>query len=215
MRRLGCLLFLVILVGGLFLGDLAVTRAAEERTAERVTRTLQADTTVDFQGWPVTARALMGTIPRATIAASDVPLDNGATLDRLDVVLRDVDVDVNDLRGGGARPQQLPSARSGRFSAELSEESVVSMLGLPNGVADVSLEGGVIVFSAAGVEVEAEAVARNGDVVVSLSGPLAQVLGAAEFAIDLSDQPGAPAVDDVKIRNGVMEVRGRLEEVRT
>ena len=215
MRRLGCLLFLAILVGGLFLGDLAITRAAEERTAQRVTRTVEADSTVDFQGWPVTVRALMGTIPVATIAATDVPLESGATLTRLQVVLRDVDVNVNDLRGGGARPRSFPSARSGRFEAQLSEQSVESMLGLPEGLADVSLENGVIVFSAAGLEVETEAVAEGGDVVVSLAGPLAELLGGAEFRIDLSDEAGAPAVDDVEIRGGRMTVRGRLEEVRT
>lgn len=214
MRRIGCLLFLVILVGGLFLGDLAVTRAAEERTAQRVTRTLGADSTVDFQGWPVTVRALMGTIPSATVVAAEVPLDNGATLSRLDVELRDVDVDVNDLRGGGARSDQLPAARSGRFEAELTEESVVAMLGVPSGIVDVTLEDGVIVMSAAGLEVEAEAVAENGDVVVSLAGPLAELLGAAKLPIDLSGQPGAPAVEDVEIRNGIMTVRGRLEDVR-
>lgn len=215
MRRLGCLLFLVILVGGLFLGDLAVTRAAEQRTAQRVTRTLGADSTVDFQGWPVTVRALMGTIPRATLVASEVPLNNGATLRRLDVNLREVDVDVNDLRGGGERSSQFPSARSGEFEAELSERSVVAMLGIPSGIVDVTLRDGVIVMAAAGVEVEADAVAQEGDVVVSLAGPLAELLGAAEFPIDLSEQPGAPYVEDVQIRNGRMIVSGRLEEVRT
>lgn len=215
MRRLGCLLFLAILLGGLFLGDLAITRAAEERTAQRVTRAVQADSTVDFQGWPVTVRALMGTIPTATIAAADVPLDNGATISQLDVVLTDVDVNVNDLRGGGARPRNFPSARNGTFDAELSEDSVETMLQIPKGVVDVTLQNGVIVMSAAGLKVEAEAEARNGDVVVSLAGPLARLIGAAEFPIDLSEQPGAPAVDKVEIRNGVMRLSGRLEEVRT
>ena len=214
MRRIGCLFFLLILVGGLFLGDLAVTRAAEERTSQRVTRALEADSTVDFQGWPVTVRALMGTIPLARLAASDVPLRNGATIDQLDVVLRDVDVNVEDLRGGGARPRELPRARTGRFEAELSEESVVAMLGLPEGLADVTLRQGAIVFSAAGLEVEADAVAKDGDVVVSLAGPLSELLGSAEFPIDLSTTPGAPAAEEVEISDGVMTISGRLEEVR-
>jgi hypothetical protein len=214
MRRLGCLLFLAILVGGLFIGDLAVTRAAEQRTAQRVTRALEADSTVDFQGWPVTVRALLGSIPTAQLKAQDVPLDNGASIDQLDVVLRDVEVNVADLRGGGERPRNLPAARRGRFEAEISERSVIQMLGVPGNVVDVRLADGVIVMTAAGVEVEAEAEARDGDVVVSLSGPLANLLGAANFPIDLSEQPGAPAVDEVEIRDGVMLLRGELEDVR-
>ena len=215
MRRLGCLLFLVILAGGLFLGDLAITRAAEQRTAQRVTRALRADSTVDFEGWPVTVRALMGTIPTATVDAIDVPLDNGATISSLNVVLSDVDVNVNDLRGGGERPRNFPSARSGTFEAELSEESVVGMLRIPKGLVEVSLQDGAIVMSAAALEVEAEARARDGDVVVSVAGPLARLIGNAEFPIDLSEQPGAPAVEEVDIRDGVMRLSGTLEEVRT
>ena len=214
MRRLGCLLFLVILLGGLFVGDLAITRAAEQRIAQRTTRALEADSTVDLVGWPVTARALLGTIPTARLSAQDVPLENGGTIDQLDVVLGDVDVNVNDLRGGGRRPRNLPAARSGRFSAEIGEASVAAMLGIPKGVAEVALREGAIVLSAAGIEVEADVQARRGDVVVSLSGPIAELLGGAEFPIDLSEQPGAPFVQNVVIREGVMEVRGRLEDVR-
>lgn len=213
MRRLGGLLFLVILFGGLFVGDLAVTRAAEQRIAQRVTRALEADSTVDLQGWPVTVRALLGSIPTARLSAQDVPLENGAAIDQLDVVLRDVDVNVSDLRGGGRRPRSLPAARSGRFEAEIGEASIVAMLGIPEGLVDVRLREGAVVFSAAGVEVEADVEARGGDVVVSLGGPLAELLGGAKFPIDLSEQPGAPYVRDVVIRNGVMELSGRLEEV--
>lgn len=214
MRRLGCLLFLVILLGGLFLGDLVLTRAAEERTAQRVTRALEADSTVDFQGWPVTVRAVVGTIPIARVSAQDVPLENGATIDQLDVVLRDVDVNVRDLRGGGPRPRNLPTAGSGRFQAELSEQSVTAMLRLPEGVADVALRDGVAVLSAAGLEVEADVKARDGDVVVSLAGSLAELLGGVEFPIDLSSEPGGPAVQKVEIRDGVMKLSGRLENLR-
>lgn len=209
MRRIGCLLFLILVAGGLFAADLLATQYLEQRTARETSRTLDADTVVDLEGWPVGVRALMGTIPQATVVAEDVPLDNGASLDRLDVVLRDVDVDVNRL----GDPDRLPAARSGEFEAVLGEEGVVAMLGLPSGVADVTLEQGVVRVRAAGLEVEADVEARDGNVIVSLAGPLEQLLGGAEYPIDLSQEPGSPYVEEVEIRDGRLFVRGVLDDV--
>lgn len=212
MRSLGCLTVALVVLGAvLFFADQAVTSAAENATAERAAKALDADTEVDFDGWPVAGRMLLGSIPTARISATDVPMEDGGQLEQLDVELTDVEVDVSSLSGGGEN--RLPPARSGTFSAQLSERSVVGLLGLPAGLAEVTLVDGGITISAAGLEVEGEVEARDGDVVVSLSGPLAQVLGGAEFPIDLSDQPGAPAVEDVDISGGVMTVSGTLEEV--
>jgi hypothetical protein len=212
MRRMGCLIVVLIVFGVLFfIGDQAVTTYAEQRTAAGVAQALDADTSVEFSGWPVGARLLLGTIPRADVTATDVPLDNGATLDRLDVVLTDVAVDVNDLRRNQDR---LPPAEDGTFSAELSEASVTAMLGLPGNLVEVTLADGAVQLSATGLQVEADVVAEGGDVVVRLRGPLAQLLGGAEFPIDLSDEPGSPEVEDVEIRDGVMIVSGTLTDVQ-
>jgi hypothetical protein len=212
MRRLGCLVIVLIVLGVLFfIADQAVTTYAEQRTAANVSEALEADATVDFSGWPVGARLLLGSIPSAEVAATDVPLDNGATLDRLDVELTNVRVDVNDLRRNS---DQLPPADEGTFRAELSEASVAAMLGLPGNLVEVALGNGVVQLRAAGLEVEADVVARDGDVVVGLRGPLAQLLGGAEFPIDLSGEPGSPEVDEVEIRDGAMIVSGRLAEVQ-
>jgi hypothetical protein len=212
MRRLGCLIIVLIVFGVLFfIGDQVVTTYAEQRTAANVSEALDADTTVAFNGWPVGARLLLGTIPSAEVTATDVPLDNGATLDRLDVELINVKVDVADLRRNS---DQLPPADDGTFVAELSEESVTAMLGVPGDVVRVRLVDGVLQLRAAGLRVDAEVIAQDGDVVVQLRGPLAQLLGGAEFAIDLSDEPGSPEVDNVEIQDGLMIVSGTLADVQ-
>ena len=211
MRGFGCLVvaLLALAVAGFF-ADQAVTSAAERATAQRVSRALDADAEVDFEGWPVAVRMLNGRIPTATVSAIDVPLEQGGTLDRLDLQLTDVRVNVSDLQGGTGR--RLPPARSGIFEAEMSEPSIARLLQLPEGVT-VLLENGTATIGAAGLEVQADVEARDGDIVVSLDGPLENVLGGAEFPIDLSEQPGAPAVRDVDIDNGAISFRGDLEEV--
>lgn len=212
MRRMGCFIVALIVLGVVFfIADQAVTTYAEQRTANNVSDALGTDATVDFSGWPVGVRLLLGTIPKAEVAASDVALDNGATLDQLDVELTDVKVDVNDLR---ANSDQLPPADAGTFTAELSEESVTAMLGVPGDLVEVRLRDGVAQLRATGVQVDADVVAEDGDVVVRLQGPLAQLLGGGEVPIDLSDEPGAPEVEEVEIRDGLMILSGRLAEVQ-
>lgn len=212
MRRLGCLVVVLLVLGGLlFVGDQALATYAEQQTETQVETALQADADVELDGWPVGVRLLLGEIPTARIAASDVPLDNGATLDRLDVELRNVQVDVADLRRNSDR---LPPADEGTFEAQLDEASVAAMLGLPGNIVEVRLRNGTVELRGAGLEVEADVVAEGGDVVVRLRGPLAQLIGGGELPIDLSDEPGSPHVDDVQISDGVMVVSGTLEDVR-
>ena len=211
MRGFGCLVTaLLVLAGALFFADRAITSAAERQTARSVSRALKADAVVDFEGWPITAQMLSGSIARVTASAQDVPLDQGGRLDTLDLVLTDVSVNLNDLRSSGGK--RLPPARTGTFEAELGEASVAGVMQLPDGVA-LTLDNGTATVSAGGLEVEAKVRARDGDILVSLAGPLARLVGGAEFPIDLSDQPGAPAVEDVVIENGVLTLSGSLEGV--
>lgn len=213
MRRLGCLVVvLIVLAVLLFIADQAATTYAEQQQAQQLQETLDAETVaVEFDGWPVSARLLLGSIPAARMHATEVALENGATLRELDVELTGVKVNVSDLRRNSDR---LPPADEGTFSAELDEASVVSMLGIPGDVVRVRLVDGVVQLRAAGLRVDADVVAQDGDVVVQLRGPLAQLLGGAEFPIDLSTEPGSPEVEDVRIRKGVMIVSGRLDDVR-
>ena len=203
------LVLLVLGVGGYF-ADQAITVAAERSTAAQVSRALDADTQVDFNGWPVSVRMLRGTIPSATMTATDVPLEQGGRLDVLNIELTDVRVNLADLRETGGR--RLPPARRGRFVAELGESSVARILKLPDAVS-LTLDRGVATIKAAGLEVDADVTARDGDIVVSLTGPLKQLLGGAEFPIDLSDEPGGPAVKSVRIDGGVITLRGALEDI--
>lgn len=214
MRSLGCLVVALVVLGvALFFADRAVTETAERRTAHTVAQALDAETEVNFEGWPVAGRMLLGSIPTAQVNAVDVPLENGASLDRLVVELTDVEVNVNDLQGSNSEPR-LPPAEEGTFEAELDEDSVSAMMGIPQGLAEVTLEDGVVKVGAGGLSIQANVGAEDGDVAVSLDGPLAALLGGSNFTIDLSNEPGQPYVEDVEIRDGVMIVSGRLEEVQ-
>lgn len=211
MRGLGCLVVAVLVLGiALFFGDQAVTNVAERATAREVSQSLDADTTVDFTGWPVALRMLQGRIPTATVNIKDMPLEQGGRLDTLDIVLRDVRVNISDVTSGG--DGRLPPARKGTFEAELGEPSVAEAMNLPDAVT-LTLDNQLATLSAAGLKVQAEVAARDGDIIVSLAGPLQRILGGAEFPIDLSDEVGAPAVRDVQIDDGVLLLRGDLEEV--
>ena len=214
MRRLGCLVFVLGILGVLlFIADSAATSYAEERTEARLAQVYDTEADVELMGWPVSARILFtGRIPEARISTGDVPLDGGASIDRLDVVLTELSVRIDDLRG--TTGNRLPPAREGRFKATLDEQSVGSLMGVASGLLDVRLERDVLTLSAGQLSVDATVEARDGDVVIAVAGPLAQLLGGAEFPIDLSEQPGSPAVDDVAINNGFMVLRGTLEDVR-
>src|SRR5688572_21271926 len=186
MRRLGCLTVLLLVLGvGLFVADAAATTYAEERTEQRLARVYNTEADVDFDGWPVSVRVLLtGSIPRATVSASDVPLDNGATVDDLDVRLEDVSVRLDDLRSG--RGRRLPPANEGTFRAGLDEQSVAALLSIPGNLVTVTLERDVVTLSAGDLSVTADVEAVDGDVVVSFQGPLAQLVGGSSFPIDLS-----------------------------
>ena len=211
MRGFGCLFVAVaVLAVVLFVGDQVATSTAERRTSANITSTLDAPAEVELHGWPVGLRMLLGSIPSATLVATDVPLDNGATLDRLDVELTNVAITIDDLN---AQEERLPKADQGTFTAQLDEASVGAMMGIPEGLAEITLEDGLVELGAGGIAIQADVEASEGNVVVSLAGPLAAILGGSEFAIDLSEEPGEPFVQDVEIDAGVMTVSGRLDEV--
>ena len=214
MRRLGCLVFVLLILGALlFVADSAATSYAEERIEARLARVYDTEADVELVGWPVSARILLtGHIPEARISTGDVRLGGGATIDRLDVVLTELSVRLDDLRGETGN--RLPPAEAGRYKATLDEQSVGSLLGAAGGLVDVSLDSDLLTLSAGSLSVDASVEARDGDVIVAVAGPLAQLMGGAEFPIDLSDQPGSPAVDDVAINNGLLVLRGTLDEVR-
>lgn len=211
MRRLGCFVLLVLVIAaGLYGADQWGTSYAERRTAQRLASEFEAAAEVEFRGWPVTARMIAGSIPSADITLRGLELDNGAVLDELDVALIDVEVSLATLID---QPENLPPAREGTFTARLSDDAVAALLGVPGGLVAVELTDGVVRMSAAGLEVDAEVTASDGDVAFALQGPIAQLLGAGAYTIDLSSEPGSPAVEEVQIGDGVLVVAGTLTEV--
>ncbi len=201
MRRLGCLVVvLAVLGGGLVAADAVLTGVAERRAAQRVGEALGAPASVDLQGWPVTLRLLLDAVPRADVVATDVPVGD-ATIPRLRATLNDVSATL----GGDV------DARGGRFAAEFDERAVERLVGLPSGVRLLGIE---LVDDAARLEVRGLPVVRatadvvGDDVVLRPVGPLVDRL---TLTVPLDGLPPGVTVRDVAIRPGRLTVRGSLD----
>jgi hypothetical protein len=205
------LITLILLAGLLLVADLGVTLVAEQRAATQVSEVLDAPAEVNLRPWPVSWHLLSGRVPRADIAAADVPLGGGAQLDTLDVTLEGVRIRWRDLTEPADR---LPPADDGRFTAQLDEAAVQELLGLPEQIVGVSLAEPHLLISLADlVEVEADVEADDGQLVIVPRADVADLFGAARIPVDLSQQPGRPAVTDAEVRDGFLVVHGMLREV--
>lgn len=206
-------LLLVLLAGVVVLVDLLLTSVAEERVAEGLEERLGAPAEVELSGWPVALRVLAGLgVPRVDVHAIDVPA-RGGELDRLDVTMTGVEVDVGDLRAG---LEDLPPAQRARFEAEVGEAALQRMLRLPAELAGFSLTPGGAELDVAGVAViEAAITAEDGVVVLTPRSPIAPLLGFGRVPVDLSDQPGRPYVEDVRVEDGGLVLTGTLRGVET
>ncbi len=190
---------------GLVAADTLLTQAVERLAATRVSNELGSPAEVDLDGFPVTLRVLLtSTVPRAVVTAVDVPLeDTEARLDRVRVEL----LDVTATFDGGV------DAAGGTFSAEIGEENLQRLVGLPDdieitalrlgdGVAELTL-GGVPVVSAAATLVEGGIELRpTGDFVDQLS-----------LTVDLGGLPDGVVVDEVVITPGIVTLRGRIDDL--
>lgn len=208
---------LTILAGALLGLDLHLTASAEERVAEAIGETLGVPAEVDIAGWPVTARTLVtGRVPHVAVLAVDVPSggaggEGSGSIDRLEMRFVDVDLDLDGMRGRGGAP---PRADEARFEAEIGRESLLELLQLPEGLLDVSLDGGVMRLDVAGLRaVDASIGASGGVVVVEPHAPTAGLVGLARIPIDLSGQPGHPYVEHAEVAGDRLLLRGRLEEM--
>lgn len=198
---------LLVVVG--LVTDRTVAAVAEQRIAEQVSTTLDAPVAVELPGTVVGLRLLTGHIPRLEIHAQDVPLQDDAHLDRLDVTLTNVRVTLSQLRGDSAR---LPPAGQARFRAEVGAEAVTRLLALP-GLVNVDFADGRLQLSLGDFSIDAEVGADDGDLLIQPQSSLAEALGLDRFTVDLSDQPGSPAVDDAEVTGESLILRGRLEAV--
>lgn len=210
MRRLLAVLFvlLVLLAGVVFAGDRLLTAEAEERVAARAEEEFGAPAEVELDGWPVTLRVLAGQgVPRVDVRAVDVPA-GGGTLERVHVTLTDLAVDLGDVRAG---LDGLPPARTASFEAEVGQESLQDMMGVPVELAVLSLDDGgarldVVGFAA----IEADVSAQDGMVVIEPRSPAAAFLGLGRIPLDLSSRPGSPYVEETETSAGTLVLRGRL-----
>jgi hypothetical protein len=210
MRRLVVIVVvLAVVVGLLFIADQVVTSIAEERASERVAEQLDAPTEVTFHGWPVALRMLGGTIERAEVRSTDVPLDEGGTLDRLDVTLRDIEVGIGDLTDP---PETLPPAREGTFEARLSGDITWALTSVPRMLATLRIEGDAVRLRTLVAELSADLQVRRNRLIFEPNVPLG-VLFRGEVALDMTQQPGRPRLDRAEIDGDTLVLRGILEEL--
>lgn len=182
--------------------DAVGTLALERSAAQRAEQALDAPVDVELEGWPVTVRALTGSIPRASVTSTDVPLtEGGATLSRVEATLTDVETrDAGDALAAG----ELPPATGGSWSAELGAADLRAALpetGQPR------LADGVIRLTFAGVELDANLTAEDGRLVVV---PTAPLLDWARLELGFEELPGAPAVEGVEVTPQAIRVEGNL-----
>ena len=205
MRRLGCGLFLLLVLAGLALAaDQWIAAEAESRAEAALRERLGAEADVELSGWPVGLRLLVSTVPRATVTATGLEA-GGVRLARVTAELTDVDVPLD--------AESLPTAATADFTAEVDEEALRQALGAPDRILSLDLRPGVAVMDALGLEVEADVVARDGDVVVEPRDALSALLALGSLRVDLSGAPGGPVAREVEVREGSLVVRGVLSDI--
>lgn len=211
MRRLLVVLAVVVIAGALLLVvDRVVVRMAESRAEERVSDLIDAEADIELHGTLTGLRLLVGQPVRAEMSARDVPLDGvPANLDRLDVTLTGVRLDVNDLRDP---PEDLPPADSGRFEARLDDEATFALAQVPRVVADLRISDGAVRLRVLGAEAAGDVHVRDGEIVIVPRTPLGALL-ATDMPLDISGQPGDPRVEEAEIDGGVLIVRGVLQDI--
>jgi hypothetical protein len=203
------LVVLVVVIGALLVADLVVTNIAEERASEQVSEELEAPTEVTFHGWPVALRMLTGTIQRAEVSATDVPLEQGGTLDTLDVTLYDIEVGLGDLTDP---PETLPPAREGVFEATISGDITWALTSVPRMLATLRIERDAVRLQTLITELSADLRVRGNRLIFEPNVPLG-VLFRGEVALDMSEQPGRPQLEEADIEADTLVLRGTLQEL--
>lgn len=203
------LLAVVVVVIGTLVADVVLRDLAEDRAAEEVSQVLGAPAEVDLGGTFAGLRLLTGRITEAHVTATDVPLEGAPVdADRIELFLTDVRIGLDDLTNGR---DTLPEMGSGRFEARIDEAAVAGLVRAPRQLASVRLIEGGVAVRIAGFQLEADARAVDGDVVLAPRSSILELLS-GEITLDLSDQPGMPYVEEVEVTEQAMVLRGRLEE---
>lgn len=199
----------LVLGAGLFLADRFVTSMAEEQAATHVGRELRADSVVSLHGWPVTLRMIVGTIERAELTATDVPLERGGTIDRLDVTLHDIDLSLADLRNP---PSGLPPSRDGSFRALLHGDITWALDSVPSVLASLEVVDDAVELQTPIAVLSADLVVQSNRLLFEPNVPLGVVFR-GPVQLDISDQPGRPVLEDAEIVDGTLVLTGRFADL--
>ncbi len=210
MKTLTIIVVVLLLIGAvLLIGDRVVTSMAGERAAERVSEELDAPTEVTLHGWPVALRLLVGTIERAEVTATDVPLEEGGTLDRLDVTLHDIDLGIGDLQNP---PDGLPPSRDGSFTASISGDITWALTSVPSMLASLAITDDTVQLQTPVAVLSADLVVHSDRLLFEPNVPLGVVFR-GDVELDISDQPGRPVLETADIEDGTLVLAGRFEEL--
>lgn len=200
-------LAVVLILGIALVLNLVVARQAQSRAEEHALAAIGAPVDVDLRGFPVGLRILTGGRLDARVRARDVPLEGtDAILSSLVIILDDVRL---DREGDGAI-----EALHAQFTAELDDDAVQQLIGLPGRIplADVELGSGIARFSIARFPVlDATAAIEDGQVVFRLTAPIANLLN---VRLQLDDLPMGFRADSVEIRRDVLRLEGSAVNLR-
>lgn len=117
---------LAVLLGLAVAADLFVKDLAEDRAAEQIARTMSLDEPpeVDLGGFPFILKAVSGNFGEIRVVSEDVHVE-GVALDRVEVVMRDVEVSLSKILADRADSVRIGG---GEGTAVMSERALARAL---------------------------------------------------------------------------------------
>lgn len=198
--RTALLVLGIVVLGAVVAADLILRKAAEEELAARVRQEVPdaGATSARIRSFPFLGRLLVsGDVSEIDARVDDVTVEQ-LLFDFIAVRLHGVEVDPDSLLG--ERRVVLKRIDRGQVRAEVSEQALVDVLGLP-----VTLEEGRASVEILGQEVSADVAVREGRLIVS-------GLDISLPALDLTG-PLLPCVSNVEILSGRLAMTCDFAEI--
>lgn len=194
------LVVLGLLVGVVTAADNWLVERAEGQAERRLEDELDSDVDLELRGgWPTSLSMLGGRIPEVILSATDVPLPHsGAELARLEAVLKDVEVDLADLSGGGTMPV---SGGSGTFLVEIDEANVNRLVSAPG---PIELRQGSGSITVSGQRIEVVPRVEGGELILEPAG-LPQL---GTVPVELPGLPAQIRLESVEVLPGALRLSG-------
>jgi hypothetical protein len=182
------LVTVAVLVALLVAGDLFVKNMAENRAETQIQQTLGLDESpsVDLGGFPFVIRAVTGGFGDVEVTADDLTVE-GVRLDRVEVLMRDVEISLGKLLGGDT---ESVKTGGGEGEASMSERDLRRALRQQGVDARIRLndDGSVTI--------------DDPRLPTSLSGEI--VLEGREIVITATDAPAAYSITLPKLIDGLV-----------